>query len=71
MWDKIKKWLGFADLNRDGKLNAEDLALAQALAEQKIKDANEAINKVAVKVDVAADKVKKTAARVRAKTKKK
>jgi len=71
MWDKIKKWLGFADLNRDGKLNAEDLALAQALAEQKIKDANEAINKVAVKVDVAADKVKKTAARVKAKTKKK
>jgi len=71
MWDKIKKWLGFADLNRDGKLNAEDLALAQALAEQKIKDANEAINEVAVKVDVAADKVKKTAARVKAKTKKK
>jgi len=71
MWDKIKKWLGFADLNRDGKLNAEDLALAQALAEQKIKDANEAINEVAVKADVAADKVKKTAARVKAKTKKK
>ena len=71
MWDKIKKWLGFADLNRDGKLNAEDLALAQALAEQKIKDANEAINEVAVKVDAAADKVKKTAARVKAKTKKK
>ena len=71
MWDKIKKWLGFADFNRDGKLNAEDLALAQAIAEQKIKDVNEAINKVAVKVDVAADKVKKTAARVRAKTKKK
>ena len=71
MWDKIKKWLGFADFNKDGKLTAEDLALAQALVEEKIKDANEAINQAADKVDAAADTVKKTAAKVKAKTKKK
>jgi len=67
----IKKWFGFADFNNDGKLNAEDLALVQALAEQKIKEANEVINQAADKVDVVATTVKKTAAKVKAKTKKK
>jgi hypothetical protein len=71
MWDKIKKWLGFADLNKDGKLTAEDFEFAKAVAEVKYKQANEAINEVAVKVDAAADTVKKTAAKVKAKTKKK
>lgn len=71
MWDKIKKWLGFADLNKDGKLNAEDIEFAKAVAEVKYKQANEAINEVAVKVDAAADTVKKAAGKVKAKTKKK
>ena len=44
MWDKIKKWLGLADLNKDGKLNAEDVEFAKALAEAKYKQANEKIN---------------------------
>lgn len=68
MWDKIKKWLGFADLNRDGKLSAEDIEFARAIAEQKYKQANEKINAVADKVETAAAKVKKTTAK--AKTKK-
>lgn len=68
MWDKIKKWLGFADLNHDGKLSAEDIEFARAIAEQKYKQANEQINAVADKVETAAAKVKKTTAK--AKTKK-
>lgn len=71
MWDKIKKLLGFADLNKDGKLNAEDFDFAKAVADVKYKQANEAINEIAVKVDAAADTVKKTTAKVKAKTKKK
>lgn len=33
MWEKIKSLLGFADLNKDGKLNLEDLEIAKAVAE--------------------------------------
>jgi hypothetical protein len=44
MWEKIKKWFGFADANRDGKLTAEDLEFAKALAEVQFKAANEKIN---------------------------
>jgi hypothetical protein len=71
MWDKIKKWLGFADLNKDGKLTAEDFEFAKAVAEEKYKQANEAINQAAEKVEAVADTVKKTTAKVKAKTKKK
>jgi hypothetical protein len=71
MWDKIKKWLGFADLNKDGKLTAEDFEFAKAVAEVKYKQANEAINQAADKVEAVADTVKKTTAKVKAKTKKK
>ena len=46
MWAKIKKWLGILDLNKDGKVTAEDLELAKALAEKTAKEANEAINAV-------------------------
>lgn len=70
MWQKIKKWLGLADLNKDGKVTAEDLEFARALAETKFKLANEKINEAADKVEVIADKAKKTAAKVKAKTKK-
>lgn len=66
MWDKIKKWLGFADLNKDGKLSAEDLELAKALAEKTFNEANAEINKAAAKAeavvavaDVAVKKIKK------------
>jgi len=47
MWEKIKKWFGLLDLNKDGKVTAEDLELARALADKKAKEANEAINEVA------------------------
>lgn len=44
MWEKIKKWFGFADLDRDGKVTAEDIELARALAEKKVREANQIIN---------------------------
>ena len=55
MWEKIKKWFGFLDLNKDGKVSAEDLELARALADKKAKEANETINAVVE----AAEKIKK------------
>ncbi len=55
MWEKIKKWFGLLDLNRDGKVSAEDLELARALADKKAKDANETLNAVVE----AAEKIKK------------
>jgi Ca2+-binding EF-hand superfamily protein len=55
MWEKIKKWFGFLDLNKDGNVTAEDLELARALADKKAKEANETINAVVE----AADKIKK------------
>ena len=47
MWEKIKKWFGLLDLNKDGKVTAEDLEIARALADKNAKAANEAINEVA------------------------
>ena len=55
MWQKIKNWFTKLDLNKDGKVTAEDLELAKALAEKDIKEANEIIN----------DTVKKTKTRVK------
>jgi CHASE3 domain sensor protein len=56
MWEKIKSWfVKTADLNKDGKVTAEDLELARALADKKAKEANETINAVAE----AAKKIKK------------
>ncbi len=55
MWEKIKKWFGFLDLNKDGKVSTEDLELARALADKKAKEANETINAVVE----AAEKIKK------------
>jgi len=55
MWEKIKKWFGFLDLNKDGKVSAEDLELARALADKKAKEANETLNAVVE----AAEKIKK------------
>jgi methyl-accepting chemotaxis protein len=46
MWEKIKNWFGFLDLNSDGKVTAEDLEIARALADKKYREANEKINQV-------------------------
>jgi Ca2+-binding EF-hand superfamily protein len=46
MWEKIKNWFGFADLNKDGKVTIEDLEVAKAVAENTFKEANEKINEV-------------------------
>jgi DNA-binding protein H-NS len=56
MWEKIKSlFMKTADLNKDGKVTAEDLELARALADKKAKEANQVINAVSE----AADKIKK------------
>ena len=59
MWNKIKNIIAWftktADLNKDGKVTAEDLELARALADKKAKEANETINAVVE----AAEKIKK------------
>jgi len=56
MWEKIKSWfVKTADLNKDGRVTAEDLELARALADKKAKEANETINAVVE----AAEKIKK------------
>jgi CHASE3 domain sensor protein len=56
MWEKIKSWfVKTADLNKDGRVTAEDLELARALADTKAKEANETINVVVA----AAEKIKK------------
>ena len=44
MWEKIKKWFGFLDLNKDGKVSAEDLELARALADKKAKEEVDKLN---------------------------
>lgn len=61
MWDKIKKWLGFADLNHDGKLSAEDIEFAKAIAEEKYKQANEKINAAETEVKKRISRVKQEA----------
>ena len=71
MWDKIKKWLGFADFNKDGKLTAEDFEFAKAVAEEKYKQANEKINDVAEKAEAAVAQVDVVVKKVKKATKKK
>ena len=71
MWNTIKKWLGFADLNKDGKVSAEDLELAKALAETKVREANEEINKAAAKAEAVVAKADVVVKKVKKATKKK
>ena len=59
MWEKIKKFFGFADLNKDGKLTAEDLEIVRAVADKKAKEANDAINAVNSQITDAVTQVKK------------
>lgn len=47
LWEKLK---ALFDLNHDGKVSAEDAVLAKAIAEAKLKKANEAINQVRAEV---------------------
>jgi hypothetical protein len=59
MWEKIKSWfVKTADLNKDGRVTAEDLELARALADKKAKEANETLNAV-VEAAVKIKKVRK------------
>lgn len=64
MWEKIKKWFGLADLNKDGKVTAEDLEVARAIAEDKLKKANEEINKRVARVKEEIADVKEAAKEV-------
>ena len=58
MWEKIKNWFGFADLNKDGNVTAEDLEVAKAVVEKNIKEANEKINEVVTDVKTRVNRVK-------------
>lgn len=58
MWNKIKSWFGWADFNKDGKVTAEDLELAKALAEKTYREANEKINAVNDQITDAVTQVK-------------
>jgi methyl-accepting chemotaxis protein len=55
IWNKIKSLF---DFNKDGKFTAEDLVVAQALADKKIKEANEAINETVTEVKERVERVK-------------
>lgn len=44
MWDKIKKLFGLADVNKDGKVDTQDVTFAKLLMDAQIKAANEKIN---------------------------
>jgi Ca2+-binding EF-hand superfamily protein len=57
--EKIKKFLGFLDVNHDGKISAEDAELVKAVAEKKFKEANELINDVQAEVAVVKEKIKR------------
>ena len=59
MWEKIKTFFGFADLNKDGKFTAEDLDVVRAVADKKAKEANEVINAVNSQITDAVTQVKK------------
>lgn len=52
MWEKIKNWfVRTLDLDKDGKVTAEDIELAQAIANKELKKANDEINKVTAVVN--------------------
>jgi uncharacterized protein (DUF3084 family) len=65
MWEKIKTFFGFADLNKDGKLTAEDLEIVRAVVYKKAKEANEVITAVNSQLTDAVTQVKTRAKRVK------
>ena len=58
MWEKIKNWFGFADLNKDGKVTTKDLEVAKTIVEKNFKEANEKINEVVAEVKTRVNRVK-------------
>lgn len=66
MWEKIKKFFGFLDTNRDGRVNAEDVIFAQAVAEAKAKKLNDVVIKNVEKVKERVEDVKEEVAEVKA-----
>jgi Ca2+-binding EF-hand superfamily protein len=58
MWEKIKKWFGFADLNKDGKVTTKDLEVTKTIVENNFKEANEKINEVVTEIQHRAERVK-------------
>ena len=65
MWEKIKKFFGFLDANSDGKVTAEDLVFAQAVAEAKAKKLNDVVVKTTEKVKDRVEAVKEEFADVK------
>jgi len=65
MWEKIKSWFAFADLNKDNKVTAEDLEVAKAVVENNFKEANEKINEVVTEVKDVVAEVKTRVERVK------
>ena len=62
MWEKIKNWfVRTVDLNKDGKVTAEDLELAKAIADAKYREANAKINEVVTEVKTRVNRVKEEA----------
>lgn len=64
MWDKIKKWFGFLDVNHDGKFTAEDAVVAQAIAETKVNAVNDQITDAVTQVKKRVKRVKEEVADV-------
>ena len=63
MWEKIKNWFAKTlDFDKDGRVTAEDIELAKALAEQEVKKANEAINSAVEETKKRVKRVKEEAA---------
>lgn len=46
MWNKIKSWFGWADLNKDGKIDAADVQVAKAEVEEKVEIAQEVATEI-------------------------
>jgi len=65
MWEKIKKFFGFLDTNRDGRFTVEDAIFAQAVAEAKAKKLNDVVIKNVEKVKERVEDVKEEVAEVK------
>ena len=65
MWEKIKSWFGLLDLNKNGKVTAEDLELAKAIVDKKAKDANETINEAVEEFKARVESVKEEVADIK------